>query len=134
MATHTGIEGQVKLGANAIAEVIGFSTEVSADTVEDTALTDTAKTFIGLRYSWTASVECHWDETDTNGQLALETAILAGSTVTLNLYPEGSTTGDKYLTGTALCTSMSIPVTMGDTIKRTCSFQGTGALSFSTAP
>ena len=38
MATHTGSEGTVKVGANAIAEIRSFSIEESADTLEDTTM------------------------------------------------------------------------------------------------
>lgn len=134
MATHVGTEGVVKLGSNSIAEIKSFSLTITQDMAEDTQLSDTAKTFLPVRYSWTAEAECHWDETDTNGQVAIQTAATGQSSVTLNLYPEGSTTGDVYYSGTAYVTSTGIAVTDGDTIKRTISFQGSGALATSTAP
>ena len=37
MATHKGSEGVVKVGANAVAEVTGFSVDETADTIENTA-------------------------------------------------------------------------------------------------
>ena len=45
MATHTGSEGTVKVGANAIAEIRSFSLEETADTLEDTTMGDTARTY-----------------------------------------------------------------------------------------
>lgn len=129
MATHKGSEGTVKVGANTIAELLSWSYEETAETVEDTALGDTAKTFLSGTTSWSGSAECHFDETDANGQEALT----AGASVTLNLYPEGATTGDQYYTGTALVTSVSVSVGGNDeTVKRSFSFQGTGALTEST--
>ena len=56
-------------------------------------------------------------------------ALRAGSSVTLNLYPEGTTTGDTYYTGTATITEMGVAVNDGDTINRTFSFKGNGPLS-----
>lgn len=129
MATHKGSEGTVKVGANAIAELLSWSVEETAETIEDTSLGDTAKTFMAGTTSWSGSAECMWDETDTNGQGALT----IGASVTLNLYPEGDTTGDTYYTGTALVTSISRSVGGNDeTIKASFSFQGTGALTEST--
>jgi hypothetical protein len=134
MAAHVGIEGVVKLGANAVALVTGFSADVAHEMIDVTTLTDTSKQIMPAgKYSWNAQCECLWDETDTNGQLALETALTAGTSVTLNLYPEGATTGDKYLTGTAYVTSMGVSVSEGAAIKRTVAFAGTGALTFGTA-
>ena len=64
MATHTGIEGTVKIGANAIAEVRTFSIKQSAETIEDTTITDTAKTFIAGQTSWSADISV-----PTNGMI-----------------------------------------------------------------
>ena len=68
MAVHTGKEGTVKVGANAIAEIRNYSYEEVGDTVETTALGDTARTFEATLTSWTGSVDVWYDETDTTGQ------------------------------------------------------------------
>lgn len=128
MATHSGHEGIVKNGANTIAEVMSWSIDETADTIEDTELSDAAKTYLAGQTSWTASVECHWDESDTAGQVAMT----AGSSITLNVYPEGATTGDAYFTGTALITSISRSGGSGSTVTANFSAQGTGALAAST--
>ncbi len=44
MATHTGSEGTVKVGANAIAEIRSYSLEETADTAEDTSMGDSYRT------------------------------------------------------------------------------------------
>ena len=128
MATHVGTAGVVKVGANAIAEVVGFNIDETNDTVEDTSLTDTAKSYIALRKDATGTIECHWDETDTSGQEALD----VGSSVTLNLYPEGADSGDAYYTGTALVTGASVAVTMEGTISRTFNVQFSGGVTHTT--
>ena len=133
MATHWGNEGTVKFGSNAIAEITEFEFTENVTPVDDTAMGDTYKTHIassGIK-SWSGTVTCHWDETDTNGQVA---GAVVGVSVTLNLYPEGSTTGDKYYTGTASVIERGITVKMdGETIKQTFSFLGNGALTYGTA-
>lgn len=129
MANHTGADGTVKVGANTIAEVRSFSISTSSDTIEDTTLSDTAKTFQPGLTSWTAEVTAFWDETDTAGQGALT----AGASVTLNLYPEGASTGDKYWTGAAIVTSFNVNVSSASMIEATFSAQGNGALTYSTA-
>ena len=128
MATHVGTAGVVKVGANTVAEVVGFNVDETNDTVEDTSLTDTAKTYLALRKDATGTIECHWDETDTTGQEALD----VGSSVTLNLYPEGADSGDAYYTGTALVTGASVAVTMEGTISRTFNVQFSGGVTHTT--
>ena len=128
MATHVGTSGVVKVGANTVAEVVGFNLDETNDTVEDTSLTDTAKSYLVLRKDATGTIECHWDETDTTGQEALD----VGSSVTLNLYPEGADSGDAYYTGTAIVTGASVAVTMDGVISRTFNVQFSGGVTHTT--
>lgn len=131
MATHWGNEGTIKVGSNTVAEIEKFSIESTANPIDDNAMGDTAETHIsgsGLT-SWTASIACHWDETDTNGQEALT----IGASVTLNMYPEGATTGDKYYTGTASIVKITVTAEKtGSTIKREFEAKGNGALTYTT--
>lgn len=128
MATHTGSEGTVKVGSDAIAEIRSFSIEETADTLEDTTMGDTARTYKSSLTSFTGSVDVLWDETDSTGQGALT----IGAEVTLNMYPEGDTSGDTYLTGTAIVTSRSINSTFDGLVEMSISVQGTGALTTTT--
>ena len=45
MATHVGTSGLVKVGGTTVGEVIGFSIDETQDTVEDTTLTDSKKSY-----------------------------------------------------------------------------------------
>jgi len=128
MATHTGLAGTVKVGANAISEIVSFSIDETNDTVEASNLTSTAKVYKALRKDATGTIECHWDETDTNGQEALD----VGSEVTLNLYPEGADSGDSYYTGTAIITGASIAVTLDGIVSRSFTVQFSGGLTHTT--
>jgi predicted secreted protein len=128
MATHAGSEGTVKVGANAIAEIRSFSIEETADTIEDTTMGDGARTYKPSLTSFSGSVDVFWDETDSTGQGALT----IGAEVTLNLYPEGSTNGDTYLSGSAIVTSRSISSSFDGMVEMSISVQGNGALTTST--
>ena len=125
MATHTGSSGVVKVGTNTVAEVRSFTLDTTAELLEDTTLTDTAKSFQVGKKGATASIECFWDETDTNGQIA----IAEGSQVTLALYPEGADSGDYYFSGTWLITANSASTPTDGMIEATFSATLTGALT-----
>lgn len=129
MATHTGSEGTVKVGANAIAEIRSYSIEQTSDTVEDTTMGDSWRTHKTTLKGWTGTVDVYWDETDTQGQVAL----VVGAEVTANFYPEGSTTGDAYLTGTAIVTGKTVSASFDGMVESTITLQGTGALTTGTA-
>lgn len=130
MATHIGRDGILKVGANTVAELRSFSIEETGDTVEDTVMTDTARTFVPTLTSFTGSADVYWDETDTTGQGALT----VGSSVTIGFYPEGDTTGDTYYTGTAIVTGVSRSASFDGMVEASITLQGSGALTESTAP
>lgn len=125
MATHKGSEGTVKVGSNAVAEIKSYSIEESADTLEDTSMGDSARTYKPSLSNFSGSLDVFWDETDTNGQGALS----IGSEVTLNVYPEGDTTGDTYYTGSAIVTGVSRSASFDGLVEASISVQGNGALT-----
>lgn len=129
MATHKGSEGTVKIGSNAIAEVRTWSINQTADTIEDTTMGDSARTYQSSLNTWDGSVDVFWDETDTTGQ----GACTIGTSITLNVYPEGAATGDTYFSGTALVTGITRTASFDGMIESSLTFKGTGALSISTA-
>jgi hypothetical protein len=128
MATHKGSEGTVKSGASTIAEIRSYTITETADVLEDTSMGDSSRTYLSSLKTFTGSIDCFWDETDTSGQLSLD----PGSSVTINIYPEGSGTGDTYYTGSVIITEKSITASFDGMVEASFSFQGTGALSETT--
>ena len=128
MATHLGKEGTVQVGSNAIAEIRGFSIDETIDTVEDTSMGDSSKTYLASIKDFSGSVDVLYDETDTNGQ----TALSFGSSVTLNFAPEGTDSGDVKLTGTAIVTGKSVTSSFDGLVESTITVQGTGGLTTTT--
>ena len=128
MATHKGSEGTVKVGSNAVAEIRSYSLEESAETLEDTSMGDSARTYKPSLTTFSGSVDVFWDETDTSGQGALS----IGSEVTLNVYPEGDTAGDTYYSGSAIVTGVTRNASFDGLIEASISVQGNGALTTST--
>ena len=128
MATHKGSSGLVKNGSNTVAEVRTWTLNTNADTIEDTAMGDSARSYLAGLTSADASVDVFWDETDTNGQVASA----PGSSVTLVLYPEGADSGDTYYTGTALVTSKSITGSFDGMVEASISATYSGAVTTAT--
>lgn len=128
MANHKGSEGYVKVGANTVAEIKDWSLTITADTLEDTAMGDSARTYKSSLTSASGSFSAFWDETDTTGQ----GACTAGSEITLNLYPEGSDSGDTYYTMSAIITEEGVSASFDGMVEATFSFQANGAVTSST--
>ena len=130
MATHTGSEGTVRVGLNAIAEIRSYSLEETSDTVEDTSMGDAYRTFKTTLKGWSGSVDVFWDETDTNGQVSM----IVGAEVAVNFFPEGATPAqsEKYYSGTAIITGKTVTGSFDGMVESTITLQGTGALSLLT--
>jgi len=128
MATHTGNEGTVKVGTNAVAEVRSWSLDITSDTVEDTVMGDSYRSHKPSLKSWSGSMDVYIDETDTTGQGAMT----VGSEVTVNFYYEGETTGDSYYTGSVIVTSNTLSSSFDGMLEGTIAFTGNGTLTSST--
>ena len=128
MATKLGREGLIKLSSTTIGELRNYALTHSSDTVEDSVIGDTYRTRLASMKSFSVSGDLYWDETDA-GQLL----ITIGSSVTLNLYPEGATTGDVYYSGAAIVTQFNVSASFDGVIEGQISFEGNGTLSTLTA-
>ncbi len=128
MANHHGKDGTVKIGSNTVAEIKSFSLDQTSDTVEDTAMGDSMKSYKVGQGDASGTITCHFDETDSSGQGAMTN----GASVSLALYPEGADSGDTYYTMTALITSVGMSVSMGDIVERSFGFQVTAGVTETT--
>ena len=130
MATTAGSEGKVLVGSDQVAEIKSWSLEITSDTVDASIIGTSWRKNQATIKSWSGSFEGFWDDTDTMGQGALT----VGSTVTLNLHPEGNDTGDTFWTGDVIITSISYNASFDGIVEASFSFTGNGALTESTVP
>jgi len=127
MATHTGSEGTVKIGSDQLGEIRSYTIESSGETIENTTMGLSARTYVAGLTTFTASFEVFFDETDT-----AQNAVDAGATITFSVYPEGDTAGDTYYTGSGIVTGRSITAAFDGMVEMSLSVQGTGALTETT--
>ena len=52
MATHKGSEGTIKVGSNAVAELLSYSLTENVDLIETTNITDAARLYTTGKTSW----------------------------------------------------------------------------------
>ena len=127
MATETSANGVIKVGSTSVAEVTGYTITYTSDTVEDTVIGDSARTYKATLKSYTASIDAMYDESDDNGQGA--SGLNVGDTITYSLYPSGETSGLRYFTGSGIVTSKSITGSTGEMISISIEVQGSGDLT-----
>lgn len=128
MATFSGSDGVVLVGTDQVAEIRSYSIDETMDTLEDTAMGDSSRTYKTSLKQFSGSADVLFDDTDSSGQGALT----VGSSVTLNVQMEGNTAGDHKFTGTVLVTGRTISASYDGLVEASISFQGTGALTEST--
>lgn len=121
MANHKGSEGYVDIGGNEVLEVRDWSLTITSDTIEDTVMGETARTYKPSLTSASGSVTCYYDEADTTGQAAMT----AGSSVTLSLYVDS----DTYYSMTAIITEEGVSSSFDGMVEATFSFQANGAVT-----
>lgn len=129
-----GSAGLVKVavaGGNVanVAEVRSYTIDTQAETVEDTVMGDTSRTYKGSLKTATLSVECYWDYADTTGQMVLD----EGSSIDFELYPTGSGAGEVYYSGTGIVTSKSITASFDGMVEASFTVQVSGAVAEETA-
>lgn len=128
MAQIVGKNGVLKSGATTIGEIKSFSIDESCDTVETTQMGDAARTYSATLTSFTGSADAYLDFAD-GGQDTLT----VGSSLTLNVYPDGATAGNVELSGSIIVTGVSRSQSFDGMAEVSFSFQGSGALTEGTA-
>ena len=128
MATHTGSEGTIKVATTTVGELRSYTLEQTADTIEDTSLGDTSRSYKSALKGWSGSASLFFDEADA-GQLLL----VLGTSIALKVYPEGASSGDKYYYGDAIITGSNISASFDGMVEAEITFTGTGAITLGTA-
>jgi predicted secreted protein len=128
MATHTGSEGTIKVSSTTVGELRSYSLEQTADTIEDTSMGDSTRTYKSALKGWSGSASLFFDEADA-GQLLL----VLGTSIALKVYPEGASSGDKYYYGDAIITGSNISASFDGMVEAEVTFTGTGAITLGTA-
>ena len=125
MAAVAGKGGKVMISSDTVGSVKNWSLEIGADMLNTESLGDSWKeVIVGLK-EWTATVEVDWDMSDT-AQVAIQNALLNGTSVALKLYTNGS----NYYSGTAYVNGASVETPVDDLVSASLELTGSGALSY----
>jgi hypothetical protein len=128
MAYLTGTDGLAKVNAATIINVKSWSLDIGRNFEDTTALGDSWDESCPTTGRCSGSIEVDYDPSDTNGQLAIQTVILSGASITLKLLtdPTHMWSGSAKFTG-------SIKVAAKAMQTATLSFTGTGEWAYGAA-
>ena len=133
MATTKGSSGVVKLAVSggtvaAMGEIRSFTLDETADTIEDSVMGDTARTYVSSLTTATLSVDVYWDDAD-----AVQLVMDAAADLDWELYPTGTGTGEKYYSGGGILTSKSLTASFDGMVEGSFALQVSGAVTEATA-
>lgn len=126
MAALVGFNGNVKIGTATVALMDSWELSPTANIYDITSFNDAWKTKLGGLKDWTAKASGKYDLTDTNGQNAIWTAFINGTTVSLELDVDGT----HKFTGTAFVKSPPIKVGVDAAETIEFDFEGSGAITY----
>ena len=133
MATTKGSSGVIKLAVTggsvaAMGEVRSYTLTQTADTVEDTVMGDTSRTYLASLKTGTLSAEVYWDDAD-----AVQLVMDAAADIDFEVYPTGTGTGEKYYSGSGIVTSNEITAAFDGMVEGSFEVQISGAVTEATA-
>lgn len=130
MTVHRGCFGKVLVGGtpSLVAEVRNYTISETADVLDASSIGDCTKSKNVGAVEWEGSINCWYDPDDTNGQEVLT----VGTSIAIEVGPEGNTTGDEKLSGTVIVQSLEVLGGVDGLVERNFSFVGSGALTRST--
>jgi hypothetical protein len=124
MARYKGHNGYADVDGTAIGERTGFDINVTSNELEASTQGNDWTDTDGGQKSAAGTIDVFSDPADL-GQIEL----VVGSTVTLNLFPQGNTTGLQQISGDFLVTEEGVSSQVGDQVKSTFSVKNKGAVT-----
>ena len=126
MAARSGLTGKLVLSSSTVANIATWSLNTTVPMNDTTSFTEEWKTKLPGPGEWTISAEGFYNDDDTNGQAAIQTAYLAKTSVTIKGYVDAT----NYYSGTAYISSMTVSNDANGVVKITYEFSGTGAIAY----
>lgn len=129
MATTKGSSGVIKVQVKdtavaVLGEVRSYTLTQTADTIEDTTMGDTVRTYLSSLKSSTLSCEVYWDDADAQ-QLIMD----AGASIDFEIHPTGTGSGEKYYSGEGVVTSNEITASFDGMVEASFEVQVNGAVT-----
>lgn len=122
--TVTGSAGIVTIAGQTLGEIRSFTIEETADTIDDTSMGDTHRSYKSSLKSFTASIDALFDEDDVG-----QAEFTIGASVACVFRSEGTGSGLMERSGTGIVTGISINQSYDGLVETSFTLQGTGQLS-----
>lgn len=112
MARYKGHNGYADVDGTEIGERVSFDINITTNELEASTQGNDWTDTDGGQLSAAGTIEVFTDPNDAG-----QSALTVGSTVTLNLYPEGNTSTLEHISGNFLVTERGASSSVGDLVK-----------------
>lgn len=126
MPSIVGYAGAAKLSTNTIAQIKSWEMGLNVDLADVTVFGDQWKDYLPTLVGADPKIDGFFDMTDTNGQVALQNALLNGTSVSLRLYVNTT----NYYSGTAFMKSMSVKAAVDGAVEFSAELSFSGTISY----
>jgi predicted secreted protein len=134
MAIFTGNDGKVRVGTTDLAAVRSFSIEQTRDTIETSAMGTDVRTYVNGLSTWSGSADIYFDDAELGTLTALQVAstgnVVGGAGSAVKLVLRDEQTNDKWFSGDAIITGLTVNSSFDGMVEASISFQGTGAIAW----
>jgi len=118
------------LGTNKVAGLNNISNAITGDTLDVTTFnSDCFRQFIAGLKGGTVSISGFYEPTDTTGQRAMFTALLAGTVLTTTQKPKFMVDGTNGFTADGIVSSYTVDATPEGTVNFSAEIQLTGTIA-----
>jgi len=124
-----GRNASFSLGSNEVASLTSITNDITGDTLDTTVFGVDFKTFIAGLRGGTITISGFYDSTDTAGQVAMRTAILAGTLLTTTQKPVFSVDGTNGFTADGIISSMSTGAEVAGLVSFSATIQLSGTIA-----
>ena len=125
-----GCSASFLLGTNTVAELSNISNAFTGDTLDITTFDSSCvREFIAGLKGGTIDISGFYDPTDTNGQVAMMTAFLAGTTLATTQKPKFLVDGTNGFTADGVISSYTVDAAVDGIVNFSASIQLTGTIS-----
>lgn len=129
MAVGHGLAGVLKISTNTVLQVQNIKVSTKTQLDSKAVMGDVWDTFLEGLKTGSLTADALLDPADTTGQEALT----LGAAATLNVYPQGTAAGKKYLVVPVMVESVDYDVPMNGPVKRSFGARINGAVTTATA-
>jgi predicted secreted protein len=125
-----GCAASFSLGTNVVAGLNNISNPYTGDSLDVTTFQSSCvREFIAGLKSGTVDISGFYESGDTNGQVAMFTAFLAGTKLTSTQKPKFLVNGVNGFTADGIITSYSVEATVEGTVNFSATIQLTGTIA-----